>query len=80
MYYDMQNKNKIQNSQIQFSINDQLCLETLLEKLRSKTISYVSFKNKYKLHFPIFNIKRVVDKEIPIYVYPLRRDMAIKMR
>ena len=38
----------IQNDQIQFLINDQLFLETLLMEIRGKTISYSSYKKKRK--------------------------------
>ena len=46
--YNLDVINDIVNSQIQFSINDQLFLETLLTEIRGKTISYSSFKIKQR--------------------------------
>ena len=40
------NISNIPNSEIQFSINDQLFLEVLLMEIRGKTISYSSYKKK----------------------------------
>ena len=42
----MDNIDTISNEDIQFTINDQLFLETLLMEIRGKTISYASFKKK----------------------------------
>ena len=36
----------IPNNELQFTINDQLFLETLLMEIRGKSISYSSFKKK----------------------------------
>ena len=41
-------KNNISNSEIQFTINDQLFLETLLMNIRGKSIAYSVFKKKSK--------------------------------
>ena len=41
--YNLENLHEIPNDQIQFTINDQLFLETLLMELRGKSISYSSF-------------------------------------
>lgn len=38
----------IPDSEIQFTINDQLFLETLLMEIRSKTISYASYLKKQR--------------------------------
>ena len=40
------NDENIANDEIQFNINDQLFLETLLMMIRDKTIKYSSEKNK----------------------------------
>ena len=44
--YNLENLHEIPNDQIQFTINDQLFLETLLMELRGKSISYSSFVKK----------------------------------
>ena len=44
--YNLENLHEISNDQIQFTINDQLFLETLLMELRGKSISYSSFIKK----------------------------------
>ena len=44
--YNIENINIIHISDMQFVINDQLFLETLLMNIRSKTISYASYKKK----------------------------------
>ena len=44
--YDIEHIQDIPDNQIQFKINDQLFLETLLMELRGKSISYSSFKKK----------------------------------
>ena len=44
--YDIEHIQDIPDNQIQFTINDQLFLETLLMELRGKSISYSSFKKK----------------------------------
>ena len=46
--YDRNHLKEIPNSEIQFTINDQLFLETLLMEIRGKSISYGSFKKKVK--------------------------------
>ena len=44
--YNLENIKDIPDDQIQFTINDQLFLETLLMKLRGKSISYSCYKKK----------------------------------
>ena len=44
--YETENIKNIPNDQIQFTINDQLFLETLLMEIRGKSISYSCFKKK----------------------------------
>lgn len=47
--YELDNIESIDNNDIQFSISDQLFLETLMMEIRGKTISFSSFKKKQKL-------------------------------
>lgn len=49
--YDIENLDNIPNEEIQFIINDQLFLETLLMELRGQSISYGSFKKKQENKF-----------------------------
>ena len=42
--YDIDNLNRIHNSEIQFTINDELFLETLLMQTRSK-LNHLNFGN-----------------------------------
>ena len=44
--YNMENIDNIPNEEIQFTVNDQLFLDTLLMEIRGKTISYSSYKKK----------------------------------
>ena len=44
--YNLDEINNIPNKEIQFLINDQLFLDTLLMEIRGESISYASFKNK----------------------------------
>ena len=44
--YNVKNLNSVSNADIQFTINDQLFLETLLMEIRGKSISYGSYKKK----------------------------------
>ena len=44
--YDRNHLKEIPNSEIQFTINDQLFLKTLLMEIRGKSISYGSFRKK----------------------------------
>ena len=44
--YNMENVKNIPDNEIQFLINDQLFLETLLMELSGKSISYSSYKKK----------------------------------
>ena len=46
--YDIENIQNIPDDQIQFTINDQLFLETLLMELRGKSISYSRKKKEKK--------------------------------
>ena len=43
LVYDRKNLKDLDNNDIQFNINDQIFLETLLMEIRGKTISYASF-------------------------------------
>ena len=44
--YRDENLQNIDNSEIEFTVDDQLFLETLLTEIRGKTISYASYKKK----------------------------------
>ena len=44
--YNLENLENIPDDEIQFLINDQLFLETLLMEIRGKSISYSSYKKK----------------------------------
>ena len=44
--YNLDEINNIPNKEMQFLINDQLFLDTLLMEIRGESISYASFKNK----------------------------------
>ena len=46
MVYNFENIHEISNDDLHFTINSQLFLETLLMEIRSKTISYSSYKRK----------------------------------
>ena len=46
--YTFENINKVSNEDIQFVINDQLFLETLIMEIRGATISYSTFKKKHE--------------------------------
>jgi hypothetical protein len=46
--YNLNNVLTVNKEDIQFSVNDQLFLETLLMEIRGKTISYSSYKQKIK--------------------------------
>ena len=46
LIYNRENLCNIPDSEIQFIVNDQLFLETLLLEIRAKTLSYSSFKKK----------------------------------
>ena len=45
----MQDQPNIENEDVQFNINDQLFLETLLVIIRGHTIKYSSFKKKQSI-------------------------------
>ena len=47
--YNLNNIEHISNDNLQFIIDDQLFLETLLMEIRGKSISYSSFKKKRKI-------------------------------
>ena len=44
--YNLENLHNIPEPELQFSINDQLFLDTLLMKIRGQTISYSSYNKK----------------------------------
>ena len=44
--YDFENLHNIPECKLQFSINDQLFLDTLLMEIRGQSISYSSYKKK----------------------------------
>ena len=46
--YDYEQIDNISNEDVQFTINDQLFLDTLLMQIRGESISYASFKNKQR--------------------------------
>ena len=46
--YNLDEINNIPNEELQFMINDQLFLDTLLMEIRGEAISYASFKNKQR--------------------------------
>ena len=46
--YNLDNLNNIPDNELQFTINDQLFLDTLLMELRGKSISYSSHKKKQR--------------------------------
>ena len=46
--YNLDEINNIPNGELQFMINDQLFLDTLLMEIRGEAISYASFKNKQR--------------------------------
>ena len=46
--YNLDEINDIPNEELQFMINDQLFLDTLLMEIRGEAISYESFKNKQR--------------------------------
>ena len=45
-FYNIDDIDNVSNEDIQFCINDQLVLDTILMEIRGKTISYSSFKKK----------------------------------
>ena len=49
--YNHQNINEIPDSELQFTISDQLFLETLLMELRGKSISCGSYKKKRNTNY-----------------------------
>ena len=46
--YNLDNIHKIPDNVLQFIVNDQLFLETLMMKIRGKSISYATYKKKLK--------------------------------
>lgn len=46
--YNLENIDKIPDNELQFTISDQLFLETLMMEIRGKSISYASYKKKSK--------------------------------
>ena len=61
--YDVENVDNINNDSIEFTINDQLFLETLLLEIRGKTISYSSFRKKEKDRQENQLVKEIEDME-----------------
>jgi len=61
--YNIEYLNTIENDLIQFTINDQLFLETLLMEIRGKTISYSSFKSKKRKEREYYILKAIEDIE-----------------
>ena len=61
--YDVENVDNINNDSIEFIINDQLFLETLLLEIRGKTISYSSFRKKEKDRQENQLVKEIEDME-----------------
>ena len=61
--YNHDEIDSIPNREIQFMINDQLFLDTLLMEIRGKSISYASFKNKQRNCREKHLIKRIADLE-----------------
>lgn len=61
--YNLENVDKIPDDQLQFSINDQLFLDTLLMEIRGKSISYSSYKKKSKNEKEKELIKNIQDLE-----------------
>ena len=57
--YNIENIENIHNSTIQFVINDQLFLETLLMEIRGKTISFSSYKAKQNKNHKSNLIKKI---------------------
>jgi hypothetical protein len=60
--YNMENLHNISNNEIQFVIDDQLFLDTLLMELRGKSISYAAFKkrnNNTKEQSILENIRKI---------------------
>ena len=46
--YNLDNIDKIPDNELQFIVNDQLFLETLMMEIRGKSISYATYKKKLK--------------------------------
>ena len=61
--YNNENINTIPNKDIQFTINDQLFLDTLLMEIRGRTISYSSYKTKQKKLYEFFLVKIINELE-----------------
>ena len=81
--YNLENINSIPNDQIQFTINDQLFLETLLMELRGKSISYSSYKKKEnekrekELIRDIEDLEQKLSQNIMIHLEKLKEDLNI---
>ena len=61
--YDQDNIENVSDELIEFSISDQLFLETLLMEIRGKTISYSSFKKKTEMREENNLISEIQDLE-----------------
>ena len=59
----MEEIDRLPNKEIQFTINDQLFLDTLLMELRGESISYASYIYKQKNHREKALIKTINDLE-----------------
>ena len=59
----MNNLNNIRDSELQFTINDQLFLDTLLMELRGKSISFSCFKAKQRNNNEKNLMKQISDLE-----------------
>ena len=61
--YNLENLEYIPDDEIQFLINDQLFLETLLMEIRGKSISYSSYKKKTTNSAEQELIKKIQEEE-----------------
>ena len=61
--YNLENLEYIPDDEIQFLINDQLFLETLLMEIRGKSISYSSYKKKTMNSAEQELIKKIQEEE-----------------
>lgn len=61
--YNYSNLAELSNEEIQFKIDDQLFLETLLMEIRGKTISYSTFKSKNRQNKENYLLSKIQDLE-----------------
>ena len=81
LIHNRENLCNIPDSEIQFIVNDQLFLETLLLEIRAKTLSYSSFKKKEQDKLEknlIAEIKILEEKTILPYILLLKNNMNWK--